>query len=111
MYDGGISIETYSEGAGTDVASMVDNKQLKSTATLPLYIKSESAVSRTNFMCFCYLYFMKEIQIFGFPCCSTREHLSIDVLIANVGLTLTKLGDFSSSAQVKIQFRKKNSNF
>ena len=38
MYEGGISIETYSAGAGRDVASMVDNKQLKCTATLPLYI-------------------------------------------------------------------------
>ena len=40
MYDGGISIETYSEGAGRDVASMVDNEQLKCTATLPLYLTS-----------------------------------------------------------------------
>ena len=37
MYDGGISIETYSAGAGGDVASMVDKEQLKCTATLPLY--------------------------------------------------------------------------
>ena len=28
---------------------------------------------------------------FGFPWCSTREDLSIDVLITNVGLILTKL--------------------
>ena len=28
MYDGGISIETYSAGEGKDVASMVDNEQL-----------------------------------------------------------------------------------
>ena len=49
MYDGGISIETYSAGAGGDVASMEDNGQLKCTATLPLYITLESAVSRTNF--------------------------------------------------------------
>ena len=35
--------------------------------------------------------FWKEIQIFGFPCCSTRENLSIDVSITNVGLILTKL--------------------
>ena len=49
MYDEGISIETYLEGAGREVASMVDNGQLKCTATLPLYITSESAVSRTNF--------------------------------------------------------------
>ena len=40
MYDEGISIETYPAGAGRDVAFIVDNKQLKCTATLvtlPLY--------------------------------------------------------------------------
>ena len=30
------------------------------------------------------------LQIFGFPWCSTREELSIDVSITNVGLILTK---------------------
>ena len=49
MYEGGINVETYSAGAGTDVVSMVDYKQLKYTALLPLYITSESAVSQTNF--------------------------------------------------------------
>ena len=33
----------------------------------------------------------KKNQIFGFPCCTTREDLSIDVSITNVGLILTKL--------------------
>ena len=33
----------------------------------------------------------KKNQIFGFPCCGTREDLSIDVSITNVGLILTKL--------------------
>ena len=36
--------------------------------------------------------FFKEIQVFGFPCRSTREDLSIDVSITNVGLILTKPG-------------------
>ena len=36
--------------------------------------------------------FYKENQIFGFPCFSTREELSIDVSITNVGLILMKLG-------------------
>ena len=49
MYDGGISIGTYLAGAGRDVTSMVDNETLKSTTTLPLYITSESAISRTKF--------------------------------------------------------------
>ena len=35
--------------------------------------------------------FLKKIQIFGFSCCSTREDLSIDVSITNVGLILMKL--------------------
>ena len=34
---------------------------------------------------------MKKNQIIGFPWCSTREDLSIDVSITNVGLILTKL--------------------
>ena len=33
----------------------------------------------------------KKNQIFWFPCCSTREDLSIDASITNVGLILTKL--------------------
>ena len=36
-------------------------------------------------------YLKKKIQILGFPSCSSREDLSIDVSIANVGLILTKL--------------------
>ena len=35
--------------------------------------------------------FLKKNQIFGFPWSSTREDLSIDVSITNVGLILTKL--------------------
>ena len=34
----------------------------------------------------------KKNQIFGFPCCRTREDLSIDVFITNVGLILKKPG-------------------
>ena len=34
----------------------------------------------------------KKNQILGFLWCSTREDLSIDVSITNVGLILTKLG-------------------
>ena len=48
-YDRGISIETYSAGAGRDVASMVDNEQMKCTAMLSLYITSKSTVSQTIF--------------------------------------------------------------
>ena len=59
MYDGGIRIETYSAEAGRDVASMVDNEQLKSTAKLPLYISSEIASHGRIFPRFCYLNFKK----------------------------------------------------
>ena len=69
MYEGGISIETYSAGAGIDVASMVD-KHLKCTATLPLYITSESAISRMNFFALLLPRFY-EIPIFVFPCSSS----------------------------------------
>ena len=37
-------------------------------------------------------FYEKKYQIVWFPCCSTREDLSIDVSITNVGLILTKLG-------------------
>ena len=59
--------------------------------------------------------FLKKNPIFGFPWRSTREDLSIDVSITNVGLILTSYGDFSSSAQVKIRIsnflKKKNQIF
>ena len=35
-------------------------------------------------------FFKKKNQIFWFPCCSTREDLSVDISITNVGLILTK---------------------
>ena len=38
--------------------------------------------------------FWKKLQILRFPYCSTREDLSIDVSITNVGLILTKPGWF-----------------
>ena len=47
-----------------------------------LFVKSQNS----NFELF-----WNKNQIFGFPCCSTREDLSIDVSITNVGLILTKL--------------------
>ena len=46
---------------------------------------------RTKFNLVIFELFLKKIQIFGFPCCSTREDLSIDVSITNVGLILTNL--------------------
>ena len=38
--------------------------------------------------------FWKQIQVFGFSCCSTRENFSIDLSFTNVGLILTKLRRF-----------------
>ena len=39
-------------------------------------------------------FFEKKNQIFWFPCCSTREVLSVDISITYVGLILTKPGRF-----------------
>ena len=47
----------------------------------------------------------KKNQFFWFPCCSTREDLSIDVSITNVGLILTKLRWF------QLFVKSQNSNF
>ena len=60
--------------------------------------------------------FLKNFHNFGFPWCSTREDLSIDVLITNVGLILTKLRWFQPFVKkVKIRisnfFEKKNQIF
>ena len=49
--------------------------------------------------------FFEKNQIFGFPWCSTREDLSIDVSITNVGLILTKLRWF------QLFIKSQNSNF
>ena len=55
-------------------------------------------------------FFEKKNQIFWFPCCSTREDLSVDVSITYVGLILTKPGRFFSRhtetrGSDRIQFR------
>ena len=49
--------------------------------------------------------FLKKFHISGFPWCSTREDLSIDVSITNVGLILTKLRWF------QLFVKSQNSNF
>ena len=57
---------------------------------------------------------LKKIQIFGFPCCSSREDLSIDESITNVGLILTKLKLFqlfSTSQNSNFELFWKKSNF
>ena len=61
-----------------------------------LFVKSQNS----NFELF-----WKKNQIFGFPCCTTREDLSIDVSITNVGLILTKLRKF------QLFVKSQNSNF
>ena len=61
-----------------------------------LFVKSQNS----NFELF-----WKKNQIFGFPWCSTRENLSIDVSITNVGLILTKLMWF------QLFVKSQNSNF
>ena len=52
----------------------------------------------------------KKNQIFGFPCWRTREDISIDVSITNVGLILTKLWWFQlyiTSQNSNFEFKKK----
>ena len=73
MYDGGLSIETYLAGAGKDVASIVDNEQLKCTASVTIYIyiyiykTSDSAVSRKNFSVLLLHWFYEEkFKFLGF---------------------------------------------
>ena len=70
MYDGGLSIETYLAGAGRDVASIVDNEQLKCTASLTIYIyiKPRKVPSHGRiFPCFCYLsFYEKKFKFLGF---------------------------------------------
>ena len=61
-----------------------------------LFVKSQNS----NFELF-----WKKNQILGFPCCTTREDLSIDVSITNVGLILTKLRWF------QLFVKSQNSNF
>ena len=51
------------------------------------------------------LFWNKKNQFFGFPWCSSREDLSIDVSITNVGLILTKLRWF------QLFVERQNSNF
>ena len=89
---------------------MVGNEHLKGTATLPLYITSESAVSRTNFSAFS-LPYIYEIHIFGFPCCSARGDLFIDVSITNVGLILTSARQHKSKLNFERFWKKKNQIF
>ena len=69
-----------------------------------LFVKSQNS----NFKLF-----WKKNQIFGFPCCSTREDLSIDVSITKVGLILTKLRWFQLFviSQNSNFFEKKNQIF
>ena len=95
-----MTAETFSPGTKgiTNQVKLIRREQVESTFhggrapevhcyATPIYITLESAVSRTNF---CYLNIMK-FSFLGFPCCNTREDLSIDVSITNVGLILTKL--------------------
>ena len=52
------------------------------------------------------LFWKKKNQIFCFPCCSTREDLSVDISITHVGLILTKPGRFFFLGIRKLGVRK-----
>ena len=68
------------------------NVDLSSSAQLKIQVKIQFQTFLKN-------------QIFGFPWCSTREDLSIDVSITNVGLILTKLGWFLLSGYGHLGYR------
>ena len=71
------------------------------------------AVSRTKFSVLLLPLFY-EIHIFKFPCCSTREDLSIGVSITNVGVILMKLRwfhHFVRSQNSNFKLKKKNQIF
>ena len=56
--------------------------------------------------------FFEKNQILGFPWCSTRKNLSIDVSITNVGLIVTKLRWFQLCQKSKFElFWKKKIKF
>ena len=70
-----------------------------------LFVKSQNSI----------LNFKKKSNFWEFPCCSTREDLSIDISITIVGLMLTKLRWFqlfvtSQNSNFEL-FRQKNSKF
>ena len=71
------------EGLSIDVSITNVGQILTKLWRFQLFVESQ----KSNFQ-----FFWKKIQILGFPWCSTREDLSIDVSITNVGLILTKLG-------------------
>ena len=54
-------------------------------------LKRKKVIQNTSRNSISIFFFCKKNQIFMFPWCSTRENLSIDVSITNVGLILTKL--------------------
>ena len=80
-----------------------------------LFLGIQKLGVRTEFNFVNFELFLKKNHIFGFPWCSTREDLSVDVSITNVGLILTKLRWFqlfvkSQNSNFEL-FWKKKSNF
>ena len=62
---------------------MMDNEQLKCTK----YNLGKCRHTDKFFRTLATLILWNEIQILGFPCCSTLEDLSIDASIINVAIT------------------------
>ena len=72
------------------ISSLWHKSKCKSKFNFELKKKTSQAKYKSKFN---FNFFLKnKKQIFMFPCCSTREDLSIDVSITIVGLILTKLG-------------------
>ena len=69
------------------ISSLWHKSKYKSKFNFELKKKTSQTKYKTKFQ----FEFLFKNQIFMVPCCSTREDLSIDVSITNVGLILTKL--------------------
>ena len=71
---------------------MISSLWHKSKYKLKFNFELKKKKSQTKYKLKFNFEFKKKKQFLMFPCCSTREDLSIDVSITIVGLILTKLG-------------------
>ena len=73
------------------ISSLWQKSKYKSKFNFELKKKAGQTKYKSKFN---FNFFEKKNKTFMFPCCSTREDLSIDVSITIAGLILTKLGWF-----------------
>ena len=93
------------------ISSLWHKSKYKSKFNFELKKKTSQTKYKSKFN---FEFFLKKNQIFMFPWCSTREDLSIDVLITNIGLILTKLRWFQlfvKSQNSNFELKKKKNQF